>query len=243
VAALVAGHGSAKNPGARQPICAAVQSLRASGLFAEVRCALWKESPFWAGALDRFATPRVVVLPYFMAAGYYTDVVLPRELDVDRSERAVRLAPPLGTDPRLGEVVLDRARAAGFDGSQALAVLGHGTERNPASARTTFDRVRELQARAVAPEVFPVFIDQEPRVTRIFDLTPAREIVLVPYFAADGWHVTETLPADLGLQAGSCTRGERSLRVAAAVGSAPEVLPVLLDLARRAAGPWWNGGA
>ena len=232
---IVAGHGSLKNPGARLPICATVQALRATGLFAEVKCALWKEAPPFAGALERVRGARVVVLPYFMAAGYYTDVVLPREMGLTGplthfpDGRKVVVAEPIGTDPRLDEVILSRARQAGFDGTQALGILGHGTERNPASARTTLDRVDSLRRRAVAPEVFPVFLDQEPRVTRVLDLAAARDIVLVPYFAADGWHVSETLPSDLGLVDGRLEREGRRVRVAAAVGSSLEIFPLVLE--------------
>ena len=231
-AVIVAGHGSLRNTGARRPICAAVQALRATGAYSEVRCALWKEDPPFAGALDRVSSSRVVVLPYFMAAGYYTDVVLPREMRLDgpltrRAGRSVVVAEPLGTDARLAGIILERAREAGFDGSQSLAVLGHGTERSPASARTTFEQVDRLHG--AAPFVFPVFIDQEPRVTRIFDLCPGGDIILVPYFPADGWHVSETLPADLGLQEGGIRREGRLLRVSAAAGSSPSILPMVLD--------------
>ena len=237
VSVLVAGHGSLKNPRARAPVCAAVQALRACGEFAEVKCALWKEEPYFAGALERLSSPRVVILPYFMAAGYYTDVVLPREMGLEgpvtrRAGRTVRVAEPIGTDPRLAEVILERAREAGFDGTQALGLLGHGTERNPASARTTLAHADRLRQRGAAPEVIPVFLDQEPRVTRILDLTAARDIVLVPFFAADGWHVSETLPADLGLVEGGIERDGRRIRVSAAVGSSPSMIALVLDRVR-----------
>lgn len=231
-ALLIAGHGSQRNPGARAPICAAVQAMRADGAFDEVKCALLKEDPPFAGATARVTAPRVVILPYFMATGYYTDTVLPREMNVPervtrRDGRAFIRAEAIGADPAIADVLLARAREAGFDGSQALVVLGHGTERNPDSARTTHEQVERLRARGVAPEVTALFIDQEPRMTGIFEAVAARDIVLVPMFAADGWHVSETVPTDLGMANGELVRNGRRLRYARAAGSAADMIPLV----------------
>ena len=70
----------------------------------------------------------------------------------------------------------------------------------------------------------------------MLDLTAARDIVLVPYFAADGWHVSETVPADLGLVDGRMEREGRRVRVAAAVGSSPDLFPLVLQRVLDAAG-------
>jgi sirohydrochlorin cobaltochelatase len=235
VSLIIAGHGSAKNTGARAPICAAVQSFRAEGVFSDVRCALWKEEPFFAGALERAKSRHVVVLPWFMAKGYYTDVVLPRELGISaHSDLRVIMADPLGTDPAVASVLLSRARECGYDGRQSLVILGHGTERSPESARTTFDRVDQLRASDGVGEVHALFIDQEPRLTKVFESTTGQEIIVVPMFAADGWHVSETVPQDLGLEQGICVRAGRRLIISKAAGSSAEMLGVARRLVAKA---------
>ena len=48
---------------------------------------------------------------------------------------------------------------------------------------------------------------------------------------ADGWHVSETIPDDLGIEEGELKRDGRCLRYAAAAGTDPGVVDVILELA------------
>ncbi len=80
-------------------------------------------------------------------------------------------------------------------------------------------------------EVVTVFLEQEPHMSRVLDLTAAERVIVVPLFIADGWHVGESIPADLALEGPETRRDGRVLRYARAVGTHPAVADVILDLA------------
>jgi len=63
----------------------------------------------------------------------------------------------------------------------------------------------------------------------------AKDVVMVPLFIADGWHVGETIPEELALDRGPLRGGGRTLRYAAAVGTHPLVADVIEELVTDAA--------
>ena len=232
---IIAGHGSAKNLNARKPICHLVQALRERNLFDEVRCALWKEAPYFSQILDRMSAIEITVVPFFMSEGYYSETVIPREMGLDgpvtrlADGRTIRLTPPVGLDPMIAELIEQRAREAGADGSECLAVLGHGTERNPKSQENIFRQAERVRARGQFAEVLTVFIDQSPHYLELWEMTGMERVVVVPLFAADGWHVSETIPAEIQ-EAGLDVIAGRQLVLARAVGTDPALIQVVLKL-------------
>jgi sirohydrochlorin cobaltochelatase len=185
------------------------RGLRTRG-FREVRTAFWKEEPFLHQALDTTSAPVVVVLPVFLAEGYFSRTVVPRELGLEYGwnrlgDRALRLLPPLGTLPAMADLVAARAKEAAPAGtplsSALLLVMGHGTPRDPGSAGSVLEVCARLSGRGVFARVAPAFIDQEPRVEQA--LAAAREplVLLVPFLVAAGWHGGTTVPRDLALDA------------------------------------------
>jgi sirohydrochlorin cobaltochelatase len=204
---LLVAHGSTRSGASAEPVLDLARGLRARG-FPEVRTAFWKEEPFLHQALETTSAPVVVILPVFLAEGYFSRTVVPRELGLvygwnHVGGRAVRLLPPLGTLPEMAELVAARARAAAPAGtrlsSALLLVMGHGTPRDPGSAGAVTDVCARLSARGEFGRVAPAFIDQDPRVDDA--LAAAREalVLLVPFLVAAGWHGGDTVPRELGL--------------------------------------------
>jgi sirohydrochlorin cobaltochelatase len=239
-ALVLVGHGSARNPNTRKPVCANVQAIRARGRYDEVRCGLLKEDPHVSITLDRLQSDDVTVVPFFISDGYYTQEVIPREMKLSGAlsrvaDRAVRYTAAVGSHPLFADLLLRHARDAGWTPADALVVMGHGTPKNPASAANVYlqtDRVRK-QLGAMG-EVFTVLIDEPPFVTDVWDLSGSRRIFLVPLFIADGWHVTETVPEDLGLMDGRLEKNGRELVMTSAVGTDPGLTDVILRLAEEA---------
>ena len=239
-ALVLVGHGSHLNANSSDPVHQHAAEIRARGAFDEVRVAFWKEEPALSRAFDGLVSNDVTVVPVFISAGYFTNEVVPREMrlggPVSRIDgRTVRYTAPVGSHPALASVVLQRAAEAGATPSDALAVLGHGTPRNPGSERNVYlqaDRIRELGCFA---EVTAIFLDQEPNMRGVFDLVAARTVVVVPLFIADGWHAGQTIPADLALDGNETRRRGRRLRYAAAAGTHPGIAGVILELAAEAA--------
>jgi sirohydrochlorin cobaltochelatase len=80
-------------------------------------------------------------------------------------------------------------------------------------------------------EAGAVFLDQEPGMLGLLDVFSAGTVVVVPFFIADGWHVGQTIPADLALDGAETRRSGRIVRYAGPVGTHPEVVEVILSLA------------
>ena len=214
---LLVGHGSARSGASAEPVLALGEALRARG-FPEVRTAFWKEEPFLHQALDTVRSSAVAVVPIFLAEGYFSRTVVPRELGLryganDLGGRTVTLLPPLAAHPELADLVADRAvdaaaaggGAPGGDLSDALlVVLGHGTPRDPGSADAVLSVCARLSGRAAFGRVAPAFIDQEPRVEQVVASAREPRVVVVPFLVAAGWHGGTTVPRDLEL--GTSTR-------------------------------------
>jgi len=174
-----------------------------------------------------------------MSDGYYTRQVIPREMELDgpvtrRDGRTLYYARSIGDHPLLADVIIQRAHEAGALPGDTLAVLGHGTPRNPTSDANIFLQADRVRSKNMFADVITVFIDQEPNLLNIHTLTAASRIVLVPLFAAAGWHVTETIPADLGIADGRTFWHEREIIYAEPVGTSPLLIDILLERALEA---------
>src|SRR5205823_8262657 len=85
-ALLIVGHGSTVNPDSSAPSLAHAAEIRRRNLFADVAYAFWKEEPSLRDALFLFQEPKireVYVVPNFISEGYFTEIVIPRELELN----------------------------------------------------------------------------------------------------------------------------------------------------------------
>lgn len=238
-ALVLAGHGSHLNADSSAAVRSHADEVARRGVFDEVHLALWKEEPSLCRALDAVAAEDVTVVPVFISGGYFTDEVIPREMRLTGrltrlDGRTVRYTGPVGGHESLARVIRERAWEAGARPGDSVVVLGHGTPRNRKSAENIYLQAEALRALAAFEEVGVAFIDQEPRVVDVFDIVKGKSIVMAPLFIADGWHVAETIPADLAMEGGEVQRDGRTLRYARAVGTHPSVADVVLELASEA---------
>jgi len=238
-AVLLVGHGSHLNPNSSAPIHQHAAALRCSGRYDEVRTAFWKEEPSLSRALEACDADDITVVPVFISTGYFTEQVIPREMRLTGSlsrvdGRTVRYTPPIGAHPTLASVIIQRAQEAGASPSGALAVLGHGTPRNPRSERNSYLQAENVAASGHFAEVTTVFLDQEPNMRDVFGMVRSDSVVMVPLFIADGWHVGETIPDDMALDGPETRRDGKHLRYAAAVGTHPQVVRVIDELVQEA---------
>src|SRR3712207_3841902 len=118
-ALLIVGHGSTVNPDSSPPSLAHAAEIRRRGTFAEVACCFWKEEPSMRDALLFFQTPaikEVFVVPNFISEGYFTQTVIPRELELsgrvtERIDGQVwNYCEPVGNHPLMTELLMQRAR-------------------------------------------------------------------------------------------------------------------------------------
>jgi sirohydrochlorin cobaltochelatase len=238
---LLVGHGSHYSAESSAPVYRHAARIRGSGVFHEVREAFWKEEPSLRDALALMESDEVVVVPLFLAEGYFTREVVPRELGLDRppAGMVVRYGPPVGVHPRMAELILRRAvETCGLSPAEqqdaALIVIGHGTDRSTTSGDTVYRLTERLREGSGFGAVECGFLDEDPRIDGVLARIPQRQVVMVPFFVAEGWHSRTTIPRDLGLDGGLNRRDGRRIWYTPAVGTLPEVADVVVDLAREA---------
>lgn len=242
ISLILAGHGSHRSGASAAPVFEVAERIRATGEFREVIEAFWKEEPSLAEALDLVSGDGVVVVPLFLAEGYFTRVVVPRELQArPRRARPVALASPVGAHARMAEMILrraDEAVPADEAGDWNLLVIGHGTDRSATSGRTLERTRAALRCDGGFREVRVAFLDQEPRPGKVIRELGEGPVVIVPFFLSEGWHAGTTLPDELGIASGR--KGSR-VRYTAPVGTLPQLAVVVRELAREAAAALRSG--
>jgi len=117
-ALLIVAHGSTVNPDSSAPTLAHAAEIRRRQVFVDVECAFWKEEPSLRDALFLF-DPNLVrevrVVPNFISEGYFTQTVVPRELELngritERSNGQIwKYCEPVGNHPMMTELLLKRA--------------------------------------------------------------------------------------------------------------------------------------
>src|SRR5213079_3694837 len=117
-ALLIVGHGSTVNPDSSAPTLAHAAEIRRRTVFAEVGCAFWKEEPSLRDAVFLFdpeAIREVYVVPNFISEGYFTQTVVPRELELNgritkRSSGQIwKYCEPAGNHASMTDLLLQRA--------------------------------------------------------------------------------------------------------------------------------------
>jgi sirohydrochlorin ferrochelatase len=145
-----------------------------------------------AAALGRLGS-RGVVFPMFMAGGWFTRVHLPAQ--ILKAGAAVgpagwRVLEPFGCLEAVQDLAVELAVASG---AKAAIIAAHGSFKSAVPAAIAARVAGMVAARGVNAEAG--FIDQEPRLATLRGF--AADAVCLPFFAAEGGHVTEDIPAAL----------------------------------------------
>ncbi len=224
-ALVIVAHGSHLNPDSSAPTHAHADTVRSVGAFDEVKTGFWKEEPSLREVLRTVEADEVFVVPLFISEGYFTEVVIPRELrlagwDVDDWDsdgtsadyatytaedtgQTVHYTGPVGTHRAMSDVIVRRAESVTDDpdvGSGfGLAIVGHGTGRNANSAKAVEYHADRIRDSGRFDEVMALFMDEEPEVDEVTEYFGSDDVVVVPLFVADGYHTQEDIPEDMGI--------------------------------------------
>jgi sirohydrochlorin cobaltochelatase len=213
-ALLIVGHGSTVNPDSSAPTLAHAAEIRCRKVFADVGCAFWKEEPSLRDALFLFdpeSVREVYVVPNFISEGYFTQTVVPRELELNgritkRSNGQIwKYCEPVGNHPMMTELLLQRAREVATDVDPAetsLLIVAHGTDLNENSAVAAKREAEKIRALGKCAAVLNVYMEEPPLVSDWQKLTRTPNVVVVPFFISDGLHSYEDIPVLLGIASG-----------------------------------------
>jgi sirohydrochlorin cobaltochelatase len=210
-ALLIVGHGSTVNPDSSAPTLAHAAEIRSRKVFVDVECAFWKEEPSLRDALFLFDPQEireVYVVPNFISEGYFTETVIPRELDLSgrMTKRANgqiwKYCEPVGNHSMMTELLLKRAGEIAPDireSETSLLVVAHGTDLNENSAAAAKREAEKIRALGKYASVLNAYMEEPPLVAGWRELTKSPNIVVVPFFISDGLHSYEDIPVLLGI--------------------------------------------
>jgi sirohydrochlorin cobaltochelatase len=218
-ALVLLGHGSTLNEESAAPVYYHAAELRRRKLFEQVHEAFWKQDPQVRLVLATVKAPRVFLVPLFISEGYFSDKVIPAELgfpgrDQNAAQRiqtpegqALFYCRPVGTHPRMTEVVLARALAiveefpfprAPAPQDTTLLLAGHGTLRDQNSREAVERQAEQVRATGQYAAVHAMFLEEPPKISQWHDLVQTRNVVVVPFFISEGMHTQEDIPRLLG---------------------------------------------
>jgi sirohydrochlorin cobaltochelatase len=245
------------------PTLAHVAEIRLRKIFADVECAFWKEEPSLRDALFFFepeSIGEVYVVPNFISEGYFTQTVIPRELELNgqttkRSNGQIwKYCEPVGNHPMMTELLLKRATDIAPDVDSAetsLLIVAHGTDLNENSGVAAKREAEKIRGLGKFAAVLNVYMEEPPLVSDWRKLTKTRNVVVVPFFISDGLHSYEDIPRLIGITNGrSATTsrvvlGEifrhnpyrvngRSLFYAPSIGTDPGFADIIIEQASNA---------
>jgi sirohydrochlorin cobaltochelatase len=259
-ALLIVAHGSTVNPDSSAPALAHATEIRRRNVFADVECAFWKEEPSLRDALFLFdpeTIREICVVPNFISEGYFTQTVVPRELELNgrvtkRSTGQIwKYCEPVGNHPMMTDLLLHRAHDIAPDVDPAetsLLIVAHGTDLNENSAVAAKREAEKIRGLGKFAEVLNVYMEESPLVSDWRKLTETPNVVVVPFFISDGLHSYEDIPVLLGVAKGRSittsrvARGDvfrrnpykiagRSLFYAPSIGTDPGFADIIIEQA------------
>lgn len=268
-ALLIVGHGSTVNPDSSAPTLAHAAEIRRRSIFAQVACAFWKEEPSLRDALFLFDDPaikEVYVVPNFISEGYFTQTVIPRELELTgritkrANGREWRYCEPVGNDQGMTELLLKRAHEAApsmAKKSTTLVIAAHGTDQNENSAvaaKREAEKIRKLDRYA---SVLNLYMEQAPLISDWQKLSESENVVVVPFFISDGLHSYEDIPVMLGIAMEKSGAGagrevfrqnpykidNRSIYYTSAIGTEPQLADIMIKQVASFAGSSEGAGS
>ncbi len=250
-ALIIVAHGSTVNPDSSVPTFAHADEIKRRGVFGEVVCAFWKEEPSLRQVLHMIESDDVYVVPNFISEGYFTQRVIPRELELSgtvtlRGGRTIKYCEPVGNHERMTEVLLHRAAevAPGVPPDRtSLVIVGHGTDLNDNSALAVKRQVQKITELGCYAEVVAAYMEEPPLVSDWAKLTKQPFVIAVPFFISDGLHSYQDIPILMGIESEpgeAASRREvfrhnpypiagRELYYASAIGTEPLFADVIVD--------------
>ena len=190
----------------------------------DVGCAFWKEEPSLRDALflfDAKSIGQVCVVPNFISEGYFTQTVIPRELELNGattkrpSGQTWKYCQPVGNHRAVTELLLKRAREVtpGVDPAEtSLLIVAHGTDLNENSAVAAKREAEKIRALGKFATVLNVYMEEAPLVSDWRKLTKTRNVVVVPFFISDGLHSYQDIPRLIGIANGRSTTPSHAAR-------------------------------
>jgi sirohydrochlorin cobaltochelatase len=245
-ALLLIGHGSARYPNAGTAMRRLAESLRAGGHFGQVEVAVLNGSPSPGDALDAIDKPVIRVVPFFMEDGYFTRVAVPqavgalvmteRRSGAAYGDRQFILCPPIGVHDAMAGVLERQALAACADivvpsHTAAVLIVGHGSATEPGRALALRRHAARVAATTLFARVEAACLEEAPFVADTLRGLRAHPVVVIGFFANEGSHVRDDLPALIAAEQSCRGTSGPVVRFHGTAIDDPTLVPIILDQA------------
>lgn len=198
----------------------------------------------------------VYVVPDFISEGYFTQDVIPRELGLagpiteHHFGKTWHYCLPVGVHASMTQLILRRAAevAPGVDpAATTLIITGHGTGLNQNSTKAIKDQAELIAASGAGyAAVLDAYMEEQPFIADWHQLATTQNVVVVPFFIADGLHSYQDIPVLLGMEqevGAAASQREvfrhnphhlhgKTLYYSSAIGTEPLIADVILDQVR-----------
>ena len=247
---VLASHGS-RSAELMRALKILAESLRRKGEFPQVLLAYHQGKPTFREVLSLVSSREVVVVPLFMAEGYYSGVVLPRELrkNTNAASFRVHVTSAVGSHWLLHSAMLKRCRKllerTGWNPERtAVIVLGHGTSRSSTSRLTALQAANYLSFKQVCGAVGAAFLADSPSPEEAVQEVAADHFLILPFLIGGGLHAAEigeifALQGDRSSKLGKFLGRDGSGReylIDRPVGEDPVVEEIIRDLLQQRSG-------
>ena len=129
-----------------------------------------------------------VVFPMFMAGGWFTRVQIPKKL-AEAGAVGWTVLEPFGCDPAVHDLCVTLVREVG---TEQVILAAHGSFKSSVPSDIALHVAGRIGAETGA-DVVAGFIDQKPQLSSLAGWGG----VCLPFFAAEGGHVSDDIPAAL----------------------------------------------
>ena len=193
-ALLIVAHGSTVNPDSSAPTLAHAAEIRQRNIFSRRRVRVLERGAELARCALFFpdrTIREVFVVPNFISEGYFTQTVIPRELELKgplttrANGQTWIYCEPVGNNPIVTELLLARAHEIAPDvepTETALLIVAHGTELNDNSAIAAKREAERIRARGEFASVGNAYMEEPPLIADWDQLTTAPKCDRRPIF-------------------------------------------------------------
>lgn len=206
-ALIIVGHGSTVNSDSSLPTQIHAAYIRKQKIFREVVCCFWKEEPSMREVYYMLESKEIFVVPNFISEGYFTQTVIPREMELEgtltrKGGRLIKYCLPVGSHLKMTELLLRRASETAIGVPKqhtSLIIVGHGTKLNDNSAEAVRKQVAHISATGFYPQVVSAYMEESPLVSEWDQISDHPYVVVIPFFISDGLHSYQDIPVLLGI--------------------------------------------
>ncbi|MFT5904497.1 MAG: sirohydrochlorin cobaltochelatase [Cryomorphaceae bacterium] len=239
-ALVLLGHGSSKHASSSMPCRLHADTIRRMDVFHSVHCGFLKETPFIEECLDHVAAEKVIILPNFLAEGYYTNKVIPEKLQLEKQGRQVTYLKPLGLQPFIQDVIIDLTERAmkGWNPEETtLMLLGHGSTKSATSKNTMLAHIEALRKKTDFAQITDLWLEEPPFINDWQESAQNKQVLFLPYLIADGQHGGWDMPEMIGIQRDGYDQykahsvGGYSVKLTPALGKSQLMVELILKLA------------